>query len=568
MRNLPHNSLTPLLLAIIASAGVLFTIGSAPWPSYWAEVIFGFTTAAVITYGLFKNKGVLQINALAIIPLLLLIPLFIQYTKGIYPYFGVFFIGFLYSVGFLLVLVTANGEENIKNKTIKDFIFYFFLISCVASFTFQIAQLLGIENAIIPRATARLAGTIGQPNILATFYILGIASVIYFCRGARLSKFNYAFIVIFSLGIGFTQSRTALINLILGSLVFFVFAKRDLRLLITSWFFIAISWLLPYFILTKSVNLTDSLREPSTGGGRLEIWHMAFDAILQHRWLGIGLGQISIAQYESAYFLPGRAVLAYTHNLGLDLLLWFGVFFGAVFFLYLLFVIVKFLALKNKTQSDWLIFYVLSAIFVHMLLEAPHSYAYLLLPFAVFLGIAISRIDHKDRISVNRLLFLTASLLLSCSALTIMSLDYRKIQSAIQASVLSSEGQTISPEALAPTSFVIFDNWQNLFQLFYAAPNTDKGQLPKIEALAALLPNTQLDAKVIYSLQESGRASEAVFRLMKACSMEPQPDCEQLKAIPFIAATVQNREAYCTSRPLSQSNLELSSHNTPAAACY
>lgn len=568
MKNIQLENLGPLLLAIVASAGVLFTIGSAPWPSFWAEVIFGAVTAIALVHSILHSKNSLQVNSLALIPLLLLIPITLQYTKNIYPYFGVFFIALLYVIGFIFVVLASNGLSNKNNKFITDYLCHFFLISCAASFIFQMAQLFGISNAVIPIATSRLAGTIGQPNILGTFYILGIVSVVYFRRSERLTKLHYAFIGIFCLGVGFTQSRTALINLIAGSLLFFIFAKRDFRLLVISWIVIAASWLIPYFILTKSADLADSLRDPSTGGGRLEIWHMAFDAILQHRLLGLGLGQISIAQYESAYFLPGRAVLAYTHNLGLDLLLWFGIFFGAVFCVYLLFVGIKLLILKNKTCTDWLIVYGFFAIFIHALLEAPHSYTYLLFPFAVFLGIAISRVGKKDQLNINRHLFLIVLVLISLATVAVISLDYRKIQSAIQASVRHSEGQSVAPEALAPKSFIVFDHWQSLFQTFYAAPDTNAEQLPKIEALAALLPNTQLDAKVIYSLQESGRASEAVFRLMKACSMEPQPDCEELKSIPYIAATVQNRKAYCTTRPLSQSNLELSSNNTPAAACY
>jgi hypothetical protein len=146
--------------------------------------------------------------------------------------------------------------------------------------------------------------------------------------------------------------------------------------------------------------------------------------------------------------------------------------------------------------------------------------------------------------------------------------DYRKVQKGIDASVAYSQGQAVKKSDLMPKSFFLLDQWEYFFDEFYRPASLNIGQAEKLQQLAVLVPTTALDIKVIYLFQENGLGGQAMRRLMKACSMEPQEECDRLKANPLIQKTVIARQVYCAAKPLSTRDFVLSDSNTPVAACY
>lgn len=568
MKNIIHRSFLLFFATIFAVAGLCIQVGAAPWPSFYGEFIFSAMLALVTLLTLAKNQESVVLHIFSILLLTLFTAIFLaDFSNQSSLFFGAHALSLVYIFAAILVFTLTSSNEKIKIN-IVDFLFYYFLLAGIVAFIIQISQLFGLNFNFVPYQNSRLSAMLGQPNVLATFFVAAIAAVFY--SGGIIGKnIKYLLIGSFALGVCLTQSRTGLVNLIFGALWFFLAYQKNAKKFIISICAIFALWMTGFFLLQSGtvVSPMDSLRGISSGAGRVEIWQMTLDAIRQSPWLGHGLGSISLVQYNTLTFLPGRGVLGYSHNLFLDLAVWSGVIFSAVFALSILYLLIFSCKKSLSSHKSSATFFVSCAIIFHALLEAPHSYTYLLLPLAAFLGSCASLIHSKWSFKLDAQIFIFP-ILIAFLLLVMIFQDYRKIQKGIDASVAYSQGEPVKKNDLVPTSFFLLDQWEYFFYEFYQPANKDIEQAKKLQQLAALIPTTALDVKVIYLLQENGLASRAVQRLMKACSMEPQSECDRLKSNSLIEKTVRARDAYCASKELSTTNLNLTEENTPTAACY
>lgn len=568
MKNFTQRSVLLFVAAVFAVAGLCIQIGAAPWPSFYGEFVFSLILSLVALVTLAKNQESIELSIFSVFISALFVAFILVDFKDQTSLFSgprVLLISYIFAAFLIFLLVSSN--EDIKNNFLI-FLFSYFLLAGISAFVIQIFQLLGLNLSFSPYQTGRLSAFLGQPNILATFFIVSITAIFYFDNFCN-RNIKYTLMGVFVFGVCLTQSRTGLVNLIFGALWFFLVCQRDVKKFIISIGAIFALWMAGFFLLQSgsALNPSDSLSNFSSSDGRLEILRMTLDTIKQSPWFGHGLGSISLVQYDSLTFLPGRGVLGYSHNLFLDLAVWSGVFLSVVFALFISYLLISSCKSSLSDHETSAIFFASCAIIFHALLEAPHSYAYLLFPLAAFLGSCASLIHSKWSFKINAQIFIIP-IVITFLFLMMIFQDYRKVQKGIDTSVAYSQGEQVKKNDLMPTSFFLLDQWEYFFHEFYQPVNIDVAQAKKLQQLAALVPTTALDVRVIYLLQENGLSSQAIQRLMKACSMEPQPECDSLKSSPLIQKTVQARQAYCDSRKLSADNLNLTKDNTPAAACY
>ncbi len=569
MKNISNGHFWVALAAVLAAAGLCIQVGAAPWPSFYGEWIFSIIFALVAVAALAKYQEPFRISITPVALLLVLAAALLTQIKSQSSlFFGAYALNAIYVCGFGLVFLLTSSQGGAQ-KTIINFVFGYFIAAGFLSLTVQLLQLSGFYLNLLPYQAWRLSATLGQPNVLATFFIMAIAATIYFWEFLN-KKVGIIVISGFIFGICLAQSRSGIFNLILGSFLFFLFHQKNMRNFMLVMGFVVCAWFLSFFLLQANVALNpiNSVQNLGYGAGRLEIWGMGIKAITQKPWLGYGLGNISFIQYEGLSFLPGRAVLAYSHNIFIDLILWFGLLFSIPITLLLTYVLLMSFKESMEDRKRTAVLLAAPAVIFHALFEAPHSYAYLLFPLAVFLGSCASLIHSKWSFKVKAQI-LIVPILIAFLLLLMIFQDYRKIQKGIDASVVYSQGAPVKKNDLMPTSFFLMDQWEYFFYKFYQPANTDIAQAGKLQQLAALIPTTALDIKVIYLFQENGLGGQAMRRLMKACSMEAQEECDRLKANPLIQKTVMARQAYCAAKPpLNPSNFVLTDSNTPVAACY
>ena len=555
--------------ALLACCALFVFPDAAPWASFYPEYIFSAVFLALAFYTLSKNSTHIHISRSGLFAAIVAVFLILSYIASPYPYHGAFLLAGLYFLAAMLVFIFATSFKSEESIIIKC-TFLFFIFSGLASLGVQILQLFSLDIMSTGRLNGRLSGMFGQPNIAGTFFILSICSLVYFSKSSKFSISRYFLICGMVFGLSLTQSRTGFLNAILLAAVFFIYKEKTVKKFLYSLAALLAFWAAAYYLLNgaEAGHLAASSRDLSSGAGRLEIWRMSLDAIMQRPWFGYGLGNVSQAQLASPYFLPGRAVLGYSHNFILDIAIWLGIIPAILISFIFIFILLKALPIIRASNAGAAIFMGFLAIFIHALLEAPLSYAYLLLPFAVFFGFLFSFVANDNAVKISTKALALPFLLLLIPMIFIMQ-DYRLVQKAIKTSVVYSQGREVKKSDLMPERFLMLDHWKDFFQVFYQPTQAlNEENIKKLHYLAAALPNNALDAKLIFSLQEKGDELGAIRHLMKACSTEAQDACDALKSVPIIAKTVQARDSLCASKVQSGSNLLLSPDNLPVAACY
>jgi hypothetical protein len=306
-------------------------------------------------------------------------------------------------------------------------------VSGVVSSVFGIGLWLGVfqefENYQVwmshTNPGAALIGNLSQPNQTGTLILWAIIVLLYFyklfCKSECLPKMRWVFgvgavffVLLLAIGVALTQSRTALLNMVL--IAFVVVACRvrfDLRthaLFVLAFLTVVIVTVgLPYF---KSVFL--GIEDASIMGGktfadrpRLIAYGVFLNAVLNEWALGYGVGGVVAANLEN--MLPGNAVNMYfghSHNIFVDMLIWFGVplglFLGA-------FVIQRLwrMAMQVETDAEMAILGMFLVIFVHAQLEYPLHYAYFLIPCAIYYRYSSASESKSSGFAVSvRLMFI------------------------------------------------------------------------------------------------------------------------------------------------------------------
>ena len=394
-----------------------------PWVSAFQDLCAIFALILLILLQINRNNIEVDKKIIYVFVLIAFIPL-VQYLLRVVFFTQELALSLIYiSVFFLSVISGTNFNKSFQAIEKLSVFFVIISLSCVV---LQIIQWSSLYHSvlILDSNSRRPFANIGQPNNLATLLFIGFFSNILLFKNNKIKIHFYILIsTILLTGVVLTQSRTSwLVFLVILLLAFF---KKQLGIFSTilrsSIIFLCLVLSLPYITLffhNEGLTVTERV---SSGSLRLYIWKQMVIAITDKPWFGYGWNQTSVAQTSVDLKYPINNWFEYSHNLFLDIMVWVGIPIGL---LIISIIVIWFFQTyrKIKTLNQLIYFFVITAFFIHCMLEFPFAYAYFLLPIGLYVGFLHQEIYKVEKLKVNTFV-VTIVILLTITVLAV-SRDY------------------------------------------------------------------------------------------------------------------------------------------------
>ncbi|MCB2020659.1 MAG: O-antigen ligase family protein, partial [Burkholderiaceae bacterium] len=313
-------------------------------------------------------------------------------------------------------------------------------------------------------------GNFGQPNQFGLFMVWGIvASVALFEMHRIEHRASLALVVLmFGFGIAISQSRSALVAIVLVAALWFVtrghvgsrLRRRDVAVAVAAGALLhfGLPWIEDQLYLSVA-----EVRSTFEVGPREAIWRHFVAAIAEHPWLGYGFGQGVMALSEVATKVAPSRNTIYAHNVVLDLATWYGVPVAlalcAAFAAWLLGWLRRG-ADATLDKQRHLAFAVWLALVVQSLLEYPFAYAYFLLPAALLAG-AISSlpegVDERGSPGVRAARWVIVLAAGAFALLATLAWEYLQLEDDFRAARFERYGFVNRPNHTALTNPIVLD---------------------------------------------------------------------------------------------------------------
>lgn len=368
-----------------------------PWNSFQSEIL-----AIVFAFGLslIALKKKTAIYSYDIFALSLLAVAFLYIIFDVSHFSTYFFIALLY-----LSASLSAFHFGVEYKFEKNYFSCFataLIVSALASLGIQFLQIYDLVNFYFPWVSeypggGRAFGNLGQPNQLSTLTVAAFLCGLYLNNIKKISNTLIFFLAfLFSVSLVFSGSKTAIVSMALAFI--YLVSLKDKKILFLFLFFSA-SYLSFYFLFkgeTRDFNSVD------ISTGRFPMWEMLAGAVKASPFLGYGLGNAAIANFEVIDNYPRQWNLftAHSHNLILEFFIWFGIPLGLLFS-------IQFIAIVSKhffygmRRGNQIAASILLPITTHAMLEFPLHYAYFLIPFGYLVGV----LWEGKRLSRNMYIF-------------------------------------------------------------------------------------------------------------------------------------------------------------------
>lgn len=402
--------LTPFwLLAAAAAYSLSWLIPNhfPPWTSFHADALAGLVALALAVAIIWRSKEKLSFPPSALLGVLALLVIAVQYQLGLIEKLGVAWMNALYILGFFVAILIGNLWERSKALECADFVFAAALIGSLVSWTMQLQQWLDVYwlKGWILFSNGRYSANLAQPNQLASLMSVGVLACAWFYDRKKLSSFiaiTFALILLF--GLALANSRTSWINAVVIVAALFTYRKKigvarlvwpALALCVV---YLALTLFLPFIDQWLFGNYaTLSLRSATDTSGRIAIWKMLAQGVALKPWLGYGWGQISYVQFMPELpIINLQTPINESHNIVLDLLICNGIPLGLFFIAAFYFLAFKTMRKINNGQQ--LIMALLVAVLlIHAMLEYPLEYAYFLIPFGLIMGALSASINNSPQ---------------------------------------------------------------------------------------------------------------------------------------------------------------------------
>ena len=371
-----------------------------PWTSFQHQWLAAVSVCGLIAFSSLRahrRSPQLQLPPLALISAASACLPVVQWSTGQILFLSDAILPTLYLIGFFFCITAGiNVTATLRDKIQSGI---FFSLTAAASISVGLALfqwlrlgqnqlwLIAVKPSSFPYAN------LGQHNHLGTLCMIGIFGTLYQFQNQRLGRLSASILALWlGFGLILAQSRTAWLALLLLAIANWVLHRRlqprtPPKILIAyslGVLIVASLWptLNEHLFLDSVVTLKDrTLGE----GGRLVMWKALINATASSPWEGFGWNQVTLAQQAAAPQIATKEMTQDSHNLILDLVLWGGIPFGA------LWTIVLALWLKSATNNigtaqNWLTLCGVLSFLIHTMLEYPHEYTYFLFPIAILMG--------------------------------------------------------------------------------------------------------------------------------------------------------------------------------------
>ena len=459
---------------------------------------------------------------------LALLPL-AQFLGGDLVFRGDAALGLLYGLGAMLGLYAGClWAAQAGRGSVLRWLWTAVLFGAIAAFAVAFSQWLHVAPGgwwATELIDSRPFGNFGQPNQFGLFMVWGIVAAVALFEMRRIEhRAILALVVaIFGIGIAISQSRSALVAIVLVAALWFVtrgrvgsrLRRRDVAVAVAVGLLLhfGLPWIEDHLYLSSVAEV----RATFEVGPREAIWRHFIAAIAAHPWFGYGFGQGVMALSEVATRVAPSRNTIYAHNVVLDLATWYGVPIAlalcAAFAAWML----GWLRRGANAALDMqrhLVFAVWLALVVQSLLEYPFAYAYFLLPAALLAG-AISPlpegVDERGSPGVRAARWVIALAALAFALLATLAWEYLQLEDDFRAARFERYGYQNRPDHADLTNPIVLDQLAALnasahFELRRGMPAEQIEQLHVLARRFHLLPTRVDYAKALWL---NGRMAEA-----------------------------------------------------------
>lgn len=259
-------------------------------------------------------------------------------------------------------------------------------------------------------AKRRPGSNLSQPNHLATFLNWGVICIAYlhFKNKVRLGLF-YLAILPLAFGLVLAESRTGLLSFVCICVVLAFLRVEGRRPKLLEFLCIAVTTSICFVLwpeLWASIQILGSGNASVnvSSSGRYELWLQTLQAIAVHPFAGWGYRQFAWAHMSVVAGFDSALVATYSHNLILDLVIWFGLPVGLILIVLMLrWIYIHASHLETTEQKMALLF--LLPLGMHAMLEFPHVYLYFLIPLGLCIGALTALKGGLPKVQLPRRVF-------------------------------------------------------------------------------------------------------------------------------------------------------------------
>ncbi len=396
-----------VLVGLMWTLPFLVPLKAPPIPSFHAEIlaaVLGLLALSILP----MFAGRLELPRVALLPLGVTGLIVLQMVLGRLPFHQVGLLAALYLLWATgLVMLAGLLRREVGLARVAGTLAWFLLAGTLLGALIAWAQHIdsdALGRFMMPRSPDRVWGNLGQPNQLADYLVLGLASGAFLYATDKL-PLRWAVPTTLALAyvLSLTGSRSAwvyLASLIALSGTFWALDRShtNRRLLALCSLALVACLLLPWLdkLLLEANLPTAASRLGSAeiiAEERPRIWRAALLMFLDSPLLGIGFRQFGWHHFALNAQMPEPRMLGFTdhaHNLLLHVLAEFGlvgfsllVGFAALW--------IAGLVRQPRTPAHWWIWAIVLVLGVHSMLEYPLWYAFFLGVAAIVLGLGEPR---------------------------------------------------------------------------------------------------------------------------------------------------------------------------------
>lgn len=360
--------------------------------------------------------------------------------------------------GFLVFFCASNIKDK---ENLKITIATILLGTSLASSIIQIYQYIYADDissiwiSSYPSIHGRPYGNFNQPNNAGTFNLIGLLSLIFLTDKLKISKkiyFSSIPLLIISIGITLAASKTTFLSILI--ILFFSILLKYKN---------AIATLTLALLISLCINQSDwfTSRDYISHGIttlRYELWRDIIAAIKNSPALGFGANGTIRAFFEIADSSPTKwdAAISNSHNILLEILVWFGLIPGTVICICLIAFLGIFI-FKNK--NDFFCFLSIP-IAIHSLAEFPYIYANFLFLQMLTMGVCMNNNKKSIKTIYAKILFL-----LTTTIFIFVFIDYTDIKEKYT-DLRFYENRFNSSKKPIPLNSYLLDKTSNQYNFF------------------------------------------------------------------------------------------------------
>lgn len=529
-------------LFVLAAAFALFSWVPPnhyyPWTAFHGQLSMAVAATLIAMWSFAgRPRGANRVPYLALVAFVAAAIPWAQFASGLISFLGDALMPSLYLLAFALAqvvgyrVVAMYGLRKLFEPLAWLLITGSLLSTWIALYQWQGLDYLFVFAMEIPPGTRPLAN-FAQPNLLATMLVLGLIGCAYVYQLERIGKLTGTLLVVmFAFGIAMTQSRAAVLQLLVVGGWLALNSRRgriDLRALalvalvvvgcITAW---------PHLLEASSGSGGRGIDNAASAGNRPTHWMSMLDASTRNPWFGFGWSQIPVAHFAVAPDYPAtKEILAESHNLILDLLVWNGWPIGLLLTGALGWWFFVMMRRRHSSESAIALAAVIS-IFVHSMVEFPIYYLYFMLPIAAVMGGLVAELRASDSVGAPRW---AAPLVLGAAVFagTSLSLEYLKIEEEVVARRFELARIGLENPPLPAVDVQWLTQLGNYLR-FVRTPENDNMSAADIRwmgQVATRFPNWTAVIRYASALARNGRPAEAAAALVRICKIQPDDACQ------------------------------------------